>query len=428
MTETLSSIEPLLFEGEIPRRLADLVCQIQEEVASLHRGLQPDASREIADLVRHADRDSFIDGRGARLDDARGPLNGDEPAGTRSPSAAEVQAETFVLRAIDEGHVAGTLPSPTSIAFLTWAHRSFYQALAGLAPEVPDPQSARMTPGRLREGSEESGDPGYQVPRSSERVGTFLAHFERRFGAAERWPSARIIAVAAAHHRLNLIRPFPSGNERVSRLMSHAMVMRAGIGGGGLWSISRGLARKQGDYVRMMRHAASRRTGDRDGTGQLSASALRVFSEWMLVVMLDEVRAARASFAFEALEPRYRRLLRALDYDDKAQDLAGAILRFGQIDRGDASVVLKTSERTARNALSRLVQGGFLTSATPKGPVRIAFPIEYRDQLFPQVFAASPVDPLSLQATSTGPTDVLAPAQRLVFRDSDARDKGTSPC
>ncbi len=109
--------------------------------------------------------------------------------------------------------------------------------------------------------------------------------------------------------------------------------------------------------------------------------------------MLEEIRSARASFALETLEPRYRRLLRGLDYDDKAQDLAGAILRFGQIDRGDACVVLKTSERTARNALSRLVQGGFLKSATPKGPVRIAFPAEHRDQLFPQIFARAAADP-----------------------------------
>ncbi len=210
--------------------------------------------------------------------------------------------------------------------------------------------------------------------------------------------------------------------------MSHAMVMRAGIGGGGLWSISRGLARAHGDYHRMMLHAGSRRTGDRDGTGQLSAAALRAFSEWMLSIMLEEIRSARASFALDALEPRYRRLLRRLDYDDKAQDLASAILRFGQIDRGDACVVLKTSERTARNALSRLVQGGFLKSATPKGPVRIAFPIEHRDQLFPRISAATPVGPLALLASSPVPPDTGASDRGLAFRDSDARDKGLSHC
>ena len=430
MIETLSSIEPLLFEDEIPRRLADLVCRLQQEVSRLERGLQADALREIADLARHANADcgNPIDRRGTRLDTSEEPLNASERAGAGASSAAEAQAEMVVLRAIDEAHAAGSLSSPTSIAFLTWAHRSFYQALAGLERPASDQGSARMAPGRLREGFGEVGVSGTPIPQAPERIGAFLAHFERRFGAAERWQSARIIAVAAAHHRLDLIRPFPYGNGRVSRLMSHAMVMRAGIGAGGLWSLSRGLARKHDDYHRMMRHAGSRRTGDRDGRGQLSAAALQAFSEWMLSVMLEEVRAARASFAFEALEPRYRRLLRALDYDDNAQDLAGAVLRFGQIDRGDACVVLKTSERTARNAVSCLVQGGFLKSSTPKGPVRIAFPIAHRDQLFPQVFAASPVDPLSPTRSPIGPTDTSAPARHLGFCDSAARDKGTSPC
>ena len=391
MIETLSSIEPLLFENEVPRRLADLVCQIQQDVSWLERGLPADALREIADLARPANGYyvNQIERRARRPEASEEPLDPDEPANGRAPSLDNARAETVVLRAIDEAHAAGTLASPTSVAFLTWAHRSFYQARAGLERRGSDQGSASTGPGRSREASDAGGGPDHRGPQAPERAGIFMAHFERRFGAAERWPSARIIAVAAAHHRLSLIRPFPYGNGRVSRLMSHAMVMRAGIGGGGLWSLSRGLARARDDYHRMMRHAGTRRTGDRDGRGQLSALALTEFSEWMLSVMLEEVRFARASFATETLEPRYRRLLHALGYDENAQDLAGAILRFGQIARGDASVVLKTSERTARTALSCLVQGGFLTSATPKGPVRIAFPIEHRDRLFPH-FAEPP--------------------------------------
>ena len=66
--------------------------------------------------------------------------------------------------------------------------------------------------------------------------------------------------MAAAHHRLNYIHPFLDGNGRVSRLMSHAMALSAGIGAHGLWSVSRGLARgltSRGDYKRMMDHADS---------------------------------------------------------------------------------------------------------------------------------------------------------------------------
>ena len=48
------------------------------------------------------------------------------------------------------------------------------------------------------------------------------------------------MSMAVAHHRFNYIHPFPDGNGRVSRLMSHAMAWRAEVASHGLWSISRG--------------------------------------------------------------------------------------------------------------------------------------------------------------------------------------------
>jgi hypothetical protein len=48
--------------------------------------------------------------------------------------------------------------------------------------------------------------------------------------------------------------------------------------------------------------------------------------------------------------------------------------------------VLKTSERTARNTLSKLTAAGYMTSVSPKTPVRLAFPLDYRERLFPNLF------------------------------------------
>ncbi len=113
---------------------------------------------------------------------------------------------------------------------------------------------------------------GRHLPPSSSRVAAFMDHFDKRFQIAARSSSGRIIAIASAHHRLNYIHPFPDGNGRVSRLMSHAMALTAGIGGQGLWSVSRGLARglaDRGEYKRMMDLADSPRRGDRDGRGNL---------------------------------------------------------------------------------------------------------------------------------------------------------------
>jgi Fic family protein len=176
--------------------------------------------------------------------------------------------------------------------------------------------------------------------------------------------------------------------------MSHAMALKAGIGGGGLWSVSRGLARglkEPGEYKRMMDHADSPRRGDLDGRGNLSEAGLKDFCEWMLAVMLDQIRFAKAAFKLETLKARYVRLLDDLGLDKRSAALVAAVLQYGQMERGDASLVLKTSERTARNVLSELVRDGFLKSATPKAPVRIAFPLEHRERLFPSLFADAPI-------------------------------------
>ena len=98
-----------------------------------------------------------------------------------------------------------------------------------------------MKPGEWRSKPEHDVAVGRHVPPSSNRVEEFMEYFEERYRFDRMGKAARIVAIAASHHRFNYIHPFPDGNGRVSRLMSHAMAHAAGIGAHGLWSISRGL-------------------------------------------------------------------------------------------------------------------------------------------------------------------------------------------
>lgn len=139
--------------------------------------------------------------------------------------------------------------------------------------------------------------------------------------------------------------------------MSHAMALEAGIGGQGLWSVSRGLARglaDRGEYKRMMDMADTPRRGDRDGRGNLSEAALKTYCEWFLKVTLDQITFSAKLFDLGGLEKRYRRLVEDTIDDKRAPDLISAVLRYGTLERGEAPIVLKTSERTARNTLSKL--------------------------------------------------------------------------
>src|SRR5690606_23927766 len=144
-----------------------------------------------------------------------------------------------------------------------------------------------MEPGEWRSRPEHDVQVGRHVPPSSARVGDCMHHFEDRYRFDRMGTAARILAMASAHHRFNYIHPFPDGNGRVSRLMSHAMGLAAGIGGHGLWSLSRGLARgldRPTDYKRMMNHADMPRQDDLDGQGSLSLRALTEFNLWFLRV------------------------------------------------------------------------------------------------------------------------------------------------
>jgi Fic family protein len=62
-------------------------------------------------------------------------------------------------------------------------------------------------------------------------------------------------------------------------------------------------------------------------------------------------------------------------------------LRHGKLPRGDAALVLKVSDVTARKTLGDLVRLGFLKSDSLKTPVRLGFPLDYRERLFPNLFA-----------------------------------------
>lgn len=399
MIESPSRIEPCLFDDAVPRRIADLVSEIQSETARLGGDLHPDAAGELADLVRvmNCYYSNLIEGHKTRPKDIERALAGAEVEEGRRALALEARAHVIVQREIDAMHLAGAAPSPTSVAFVQWVHRRFYEETPPEFRETRDRDGRRIRvePGRFRNDPSEDVTVGRHVPPSSPRVADFMAYFEKRFGMAEGWASMRVVAIASAHHRLNYIHPFVDGNGRVSRLMSHAMALKAGIGAGGLWSVSRGLARglrDPGEYMRMMDHADTPRRGDLDGRGNLSQAALADYCEWFLSVMLDQIRFARAMFRLDLLEERYRRLLRDLGHGARTEAIVAAALRFGRIARGDAPVLLKTSERTARNDLAEMLRHGFLRSDTPKGPVRIAFPIAHRERLFPSLFTDEPID------------------------------------
>ena len=291
---------------------------------------------------------------------------------------------------IDAQYAADALPEPASIEFIRHLHREFYRdAPATMLRIDGDARSDLMKAGEMRSRREHDNVVGRHQPPGSDRVQVFMKYFQKRYAFRAWSPATRLLALAAAHHRFNFIHPFPDGNGRVSRLMSHAMALQAGIGAHGLWSISRGLARglaHPSEYKSNMDDADSPRQGDLDGRGNLSQRALAIFTTWFLKVCLDQVRFMRELFELNRLSDRLQRYAAMNDWRDEAARLLIEILHRGEIARGDAALITGLSERTSRDILRTLIDNGVVGSIIPKGPVSLRFPVKSLDVLFPRLF------------------------------------------
>jgi Fic family protein len=220
-----------------------------------------------------------------------------------------------------------------------------------------------------------------------------MRHFEERYAFQSLKTAGRIMAMAAAHHRFNYIHPFPDGNGRVSRLMSHAMAQLAGIGAHGLWSISRGLARglkAPSEYKRMMDLADTPRQGDLDGRGNLSLKALNEFTLWFLNVCLDQVKFMDGLVELDSLGARFGAYVeQSKTLKPESKRLLQEALIRGEFERGEIPRITGLPDRTARRVLADTLEAGLLGSETPKGPVSLRFPAEALDILFPRLFQAA---------------------------------------
>lgn len=391
--ETPFRIEPARLENP-PEAVADLVAELSASSAKLGQSLHPRTAANLAELVRIMNTyySNLIEGHDTRPRDIERALAGefDKDQGRRNLQI-EAAAHVRVQFEIDKMAAEDRLPEPTSADFLQWLHREFYKDapeamlhLAGIG------HNFTMTPGEWRSRPEHDVAVGRHVPPASQCVGQFMQYFASRYRFDPIGKAGRIIAMAAAHHRFNYIHPFPDGNGRVSRLMSHAIAWKANIAAHGLWSISRGLARglrSRNEYKEMMDLADAPREGDLDGRGNLSLRALVEFVTWFLKVAIDQVNFMSSLFELDNLTTRLHVFVAEHDkLKPEAAKLLDETLVRGEIDRGEASRITGLPERSARRVLSDLENEGILASATPKGPVSLRFPAHSLETLFPRLY------------------------------------------
>ena len=409
MVQTLESptrIEPARIEAA-GDELVDLIADISAKAEGLGKALHPRTASNLAGVVRVMNTyySNLIEGHNTRPKDIERALAGARDEDKRD-LMAEAAAHYRVQEGIDAAYQAGSLPDPANPDFIRQLHRDFYhESSAEMLTVKSADREFVMEPGEWRYEPRHDVIVGRHVPPSSTQVADFMDYFYQRFAfepgdgmkmlAVGPGKGKRILAMATAHHRFNWIHPFPDGNGRVSRLMSHAMAQAAGIGAHGLWSVSRGLARglEEGlagrdEYKRHMAWADAGRQGDRDGRGNLSEKGLVVFATWFLKTCLDQITFMSDLFELGSLADRMERYVAVtgiLPLESKYL-LLEALTR-GEFERGEAPRLTGLPERSARRVLKDVIDVGLLASDTPKGAVSLRFPVETLDILFPRIFA-----------------------------------------
>jgi Fic family protein len=195
------------------------------------------------------------------------------------------------------------------------------------------------------------------------------------------------------------IHPFLDGNGRVARLFTEAYFHRIPVLGYGLWSVSRGLARRNADYKAALTWADAPRRNDLDGRGNLSNEGLIQFCRFFLEVCLDQVEYMGDLLKLEELIQRIRHYVdlrnrgmvpgpsvKKQPLRPEAAGMLQEVLIHGDSTRGDVIQASGLKERTGRNLLGLLLEEGLLVSDTPKGEVRLGFPIHAAGWYFPDLY------------------------------------------
>jgi Fic family protein len=389
---TPSRMEPML-PPEGQREIEDAAFDLIMKASSLAGQINPVVTGAVGTLVRSMNcyYSNLIEGHNTHPRDIDRALRQDystEPK--RRALQLEAVAHIEVQQAIDEGRDDPEFPA--SAAYTLWLHREFCRRLLEELLHVEDPESKRalrFEPGVLRDGQVIVGK---HLPPAAADLPRFLSRFEQAYDPKNLSKVRQVVAVAAAHHRFLWIHPFYDGNGRVTRLMSHAMLKRLGVGSS-LWSASRGLARNVGRYKALLMDADEPRRGDLDGRGNLSQAALIEFCQFFLTVCVDQVDYMRS-----ILDPS--ELLRRMDIYVEEEVRAGRLpkgsfqllretLLAGEFERGQAAAITGYKERMARNVLAQLLDLKLLTSTGPRAPARLGFPIAVVERWFPALYPAS---------------------------------------
>ena len=400
MYSSISQFEPLLPQD--PKKvLHNLALDVLRKSARLCGMLHPITHQALVDVVRTMNcyYSNLIEGHYTFPVDIERALKNDydtdpQKRDLQHESVAHIAVQKMIEKRLHEDP-AVKICQPD---FLRWIHKEFFDRLPASMRYVKgnNGSTEKIIPGEFRKRDVIIGR--HLCPTASS-----LEHFMQRFAKVYEAPGDslwKIVAAAAAHHRLLWIHPFLDGNGRVARLFTDAFLLQAQVDGYGIWMISRGLARSKEQYKQNLALADAPRKGDLDGRGNLSDAGLNEFCQFFLQTASDQI-----SFMSELLNlnDMQQRILGHAEYLaglGKIKREGGLVLREvflrGEVKRGEIPRITGKPERSARRILKDLLDHNLVASDTEKSPVRICFSMDAVEHYFPRLFSAPPANTFHL--------------------------------
>lgn len=394
----LPDIEPMMPQDRAIERseLPALATQLERLGGELSGAINPVTASVIEDHVRviNSYYSNLIEGHNTHPHDIKKAMLGnysDDPAkrDLQEESLAHIEVQRWMSRCPPKADQL------LSTEYLRQIHQRFYdqlpESLRTISGNGQEP--AAVIPGALR-GIDQGVSVGRHVPPSGDQLEHYLARFFEAYRIDRTPPYKRPIAAMAAHHRMVWIHPFLDGNGRVARLYTDSFLKTIGIGGCGIWCLSRGLARRHADYKQALAAADEPRNGDTDGRGQLSERRLVEFIAFMLEVAVDQAKYMREVLDLQGVFDR----IRAYIHDRNAGLVQGVgpikpeaarILErafvLGEFPRGQIVEITGLSHSVSRKVVQQLKEDGLLSETNNRSPLRWAIPEHAERYYFPQL-------------------------------------------
>lgn len=389
-----TAMEPMLLpEGEYSE-LENLAFDLVHKAAVLSGQLQPQVQQEMGRLVRSMNcyYSNFIEGHQTHPRDIERALASDLLTDERQRNLQhEARAHIAVQERIDLGQYDDAV-WPVSEKYVRLLHYEFCSRLPKAMLQVTTEDTSRevdVIPGEYRADTVRVGRHSPPHPRE---LRSFMARFDEAYKPSRLTKMQQLLSAAAAHHRLLWIHPFLDGNGRVARLMSHAVLLKLGIGNT-LWSVSRGLARNVDQYKDLLTVADATRQHDYDGRGALSLKGLKEFCRFFLQVCIDQVNLMTSllqpSEILRRIEIYTRDEVAAKRLPKGSFEMLREVYYHGEVSRGRAPEITGYEERRARETVSVLLEKGLLLSKGHRAPLTLGFPISIVERWLPALY---PVD------------------------------------